>query len=302
MEVQRKISGIDEQQREVNSGRERFKEQELKLSVMQEEMNKAEDRSSALKLQLKEAEGCHQTTDGESLQCEEEQLRSETRRLASVQAILVREVECMRTKHEELEKQNREMEAHKDKLEKDIENARRKPKQEDDGRATVQEIATLRHTQVKAARDLYALQVTGADALTPLPSMSHVKTAVLKETETCVSKYADLRQGLLQEWSNARLDRLGEGSKKENADSVAQLAKSQVRLQHLQLKLAEVRTATAALKLGVATEKTASVSSTPALRLNIQVQKPLWAATTAAKVLPSVSLTELQSLSRSCCI
>eukprot|EP00931_Biecheleriopsis_adriatica_P022029 TRINITY_DN14259_c0_g1_i2.p1 TRINITY_DN14259_c0_g1~~TRINITY_DN14259_c0_g1_i2.p1 ORF type:complete len:1475 (+),score=555.83 TRINITY_DN14259_c0_g1_i2:36-4427(+) len=298
--VQTEIDGIAEGQRKVKEAQEQLKQNRSKLSAAEEELRKAEQRNSDLKAKLKEQQDKFyaEEHDGETLHAEEERLREEAKQMAASQTSLSREVDSMRAKREDQERASREAERQRVKLERDLEKMRHRPKQDEDGRATAQELSALRLSQKKGARDLYALQVAGMSDLAPLPpALPEQPPVAEKAMESCLSKYVSLRKGLLHEWSNARITRLDDSTAEPGARGPQGIQVE--RLQELRIKLAEARAALPAAEglKALATAADAGMTGrAPVLTAAVQVQCPRWAQAKVPKAPIPVGLPELQDV------
>ncbi|CAE7720016.1 unnamed protein product, partial [Symbiodinium pilosum] len=226
LEVQKRIEEIDVKQREVREVQKQLTEQKKHLTEAEEELHRAEKRGQDLRENLEDQAAC------EDLQASEKTLRAEVATSAAAQAALLREVDQARTRGDELERASKEEAKRQDRLEKDIEAVRQRPKRDEDGRATAPELAALRVAQKKGAQELYALQVAGCEALRPLP-VAAAPTFPQVALEDCAGKYATLRKGLLKECTQARISKLPQ--------ALAELEDGSSNLQLLQLKLAEIR-------------------------------------------------------------
>lgn len=285
LEVQKRIEEIDVKQREVREVQKELTDQKKQLAAAEEELEQAEQRGRKLRETLVEAEA------SEDLQASEERLRVQVATSAAAQAVLAREVEQTRARRDELERTSKEEARRREKLEKDIEAVRQRPKRDEDGRATAPELAALRVAQQKGAQELYALQVSGGtDGLLPLPSVAPaMQTVSQKSMEDCLNKYAALRKGLLQELSQTRLSKLSDTTAQEEKPS---------RLQQLQLNLVEIKAQLGTVKRGNA--KAIAPAAQPggggALKMALRVQRPKWAAANAPATLLQATLPEMLAI------
>eukprot|EP00439_Symbiodinium_sp_Y106_P010959 s7696_g1.t1 len=144
LQVQKRIEEIDVKQREVREAQKELTDQKKQLASAEEELEQAEQRGRKLRETLVEAEA------SEDLQASEERLRAQVATSAASQAVLAREVEQTRARRDELERTSKEEARRREKLEKDIDAVRQRPKRDEDGRATAPELAALRVAQKKA--------------------------------------------------------------------------------------------------------------------------------------------------------
>eukprot|EP00933_Yihiella_yeosuensis_P022216 TRINITY_DN1748_c0_g2_i1.p1 TRINITY_DN1748_c0_g2~~TRINITY_DN1748_c0_g2_i1.p1 ORF type:complete len:984 (+),score=270.43 TRINITY_DN1748_c0_g2_i1:228-3179(+) len=314
-DVQKEIDGIFDAELQVFEAKRRLEEQKKALEAAEAQFNKAAIRRASLQDELKIV--LDKQSKGEALNLEERKLRQEAKELAASQAALGREFDKARGLREDQERAKGDSEKKLEALEQELENMRRKPKQ--DGRATAQELATLRHSQLQSARDLYALQVSGIHQLKPLlpaaagtvPRSDGKDAAKTRALESCVGKYATLKQNLLTEWSHVQVCKL-QSAESSNTKTAADFQSEQVsRMQNLQLKLLELQSATTSIpdvQVSSAAEAEAGVSATsptneqkgkPLVKLKVDVRCPGWVETSNVSGAPaslSATLPQLQEL------
>lgn len=201
--IQKQMEATFSGQKQVMLTKNLAQEKKTALESIKEQIQKAEARRTTLQ------ETLHAVTaklPAEQLGSEEDALREEAKILAATQASLVRDLEKARAKREDQERAFRETQKQRETLEQDLLNLRQRPAE--DGRATVNELAALRLARQKDHRDLYALQVSAIETLTPLCVDSHVHRREAAALDDSLKRYQNLRQSLLHEWSSAKVQRL----------------------------------------------------------------------------------------------
>jgi len=232
MNVQSEIDAVFEAQRSVTDGRSSLlvkkkaaEDSELRLARATERRLQLQQEVDKLRLK------CEQCS---ALDAEAEALYAQAKKDTSAQAELELRLDNARLNREEQERAARDSAAKLSETERLLDERRRRPREELEGRATAQELATLKHTSVKGARELYAMQVDAIKKLEPLPASAPVRTPTTRALEGCVARYAELRREMLMDCTRVRLEPLRK---------VAEASKQQKlgRMQHLQLQLAELR-------------------------------------------------------------
>lgn len=256
-------------------------------------------------------------------------LHTKSKKDTAAHADLAAQLDRARTSREEQERASRESASKLASLEHDLEERRRKPTQELEGRATALELATLRHTSVKGARNLYAMQVDSINDLAPLPELAATRESpTARSVESCVSRFAELRRELLFEWTRTRVDPfpdvpddvmldpdMAKLTSKMNAKRFQELMSGTVtRIQHLQLQLSELkaaalplaegrraaapaRTPSAALPPSPTTPSAARRGPPPAVEVRVELHCPRWAIPPHRPIDPiALSIGELNDL------
>ena len=288
LEVQSRVEEIDEKQREVREAQERLKERKKQLTLAEEDMLKAEDRGKNLKTKLSAMIEANETSD--ALQAEEEKLRLDVTAKAQSQAQLAQQFDATKAKREKLERLYKDAEKKRKQLEESIDKMRQRPKQDEDGRATAPEFVALKLSQKKGARELYALQMSGAEELLPLPESQETTS----KTEDCLQKYSTLRKNLLKHLSTARVQRLG--VRDADAEVFAH------RLQELHFQLSEARSSLNDLgetfhpevKKPLAGQ--APGTETASMKMALRLDPPRWAQTKVPKRLYTSSWSEIREI------
>lgn len=284
-EVAADISNIFEMQEQVVELEAKLSKQQSTLEMAQQQLSKAGERRESLQQEL--VIFVEKQKERESLHGKAGELRAKASTAASEEAALVRTLETIRTRHEEQSRSCEQSKKKRAELEKELDNLRRKPQQEEEGRATAQDLMTLQYTRTVGARELYSLQVGAVLDLAPLPTEAVQRTGQTPALDACLSQYSDLRDDMLKEWSRIRLARL-------TRDPATGVADQLTKIHQLQLRLSTIRGAVTPLAANFIPSSVAALAGKAApggLQVKIEVPCPKWASMGAPRTQTQLAVT-----------
>eukprot|EP00747_Dinoflagellata_sp_TGD_P071355 gnl/TRDRNA2_/TRDRNA2_156995_c1_seq1.p1 gnl/TRDRNA2_/TRDRNA2_156995_c1~~gnl/TRDRNA2_/TRDRNA2_156995_c1_seq1.p1 ORF type:complete len:761 (-),score=171.95 gnl/TRDRNA2_/TRDRNA2_156995_c1_seq1:21-1991(-) len=292
VDVRDEIDRVFEMQKLVNLECKNLQEKRRCLGNIEQQLAEVDAKRQKLELELADLEKHSQKAL--ALKDQAEKLRAGAGQDTSAQAKLELDLSCARARREEQERASRDADSELAKLEGTMEARQRRPHEELQGRATVQELAALRCAIVKDSRDLYANNVAKIADLPPLPTAHGASAHGPQALEACVTRYADVRRALLLEWAGTRLSKLPDGSTTRPPGAERQMR----RIEQLQLRLAEVRSTVAGFAPADGAPK-GSAPLAPAaapVTMKLEVPCPRWARLAPPEGPLAVTFDELRGI------
>lgn len=289
IKVQEEFSLFSNAQTVLEEAEIELKKRRVRLREVNEKLDACTAKRKAMHKEIKEF--ATKRTQRQSMVTEAAKLREEVHLSAKLCIKYQQQMEEAKLKRETEERRTNDILSKKGELVKTLDAMRRRPG--DDYRATFQELTTLDHMRQEGGRTLYNLQVAGVENMRPLPLLGEHKPDGI---DGAFEQMSELKQGILYEFANTKLCRVGFGGDVELEEAVT-------RLQTLQMKAANIRKvifgAAEAAKARRPAQPAQLAEHTPAVAsIKLDMHRPPWAGHVPTQTQVRLDFADLYRLHR----